>query len=111
MEYKNFVLGNVTYPLVCVLPQWKVSCKIYEVKQETTRTFCVPAASICCGIATYAVYKVFVILTSKVYIAIFPALVVAVSIYFALVLKMHGLSRKELYEFPMGRRMAGKSCR
>ena len=81
--------------------------KYMKYKQETTRTFCVPLlASFVMGIATYAVYKVFVILTSKVYIAIFPALVVAVSIYFALVLKMHGLSRKELYEFPMGRRMA-----
>ena len=101
------VLGNVTYPLVVCFLNGRSVAKYMKYKQETTRTFCVPLlASFVMGIATYAVYKVFVILTSKVYIAIFPALVVAVSIYFALVLKMHGLSRKELYEFPMGRRMA-----
>ena len=101
------VLGNVTYPLVVCFLNGRSVAKYMKYKQETTRTFCVPLlASFVMGIATYAVYKVFVILTSKVYIAIIPALVVAVSIYFALVLKMHGLSRKELYEFPMGRRMA-----
>ena len=101
------VLGNVTYPLVVCFLNGRSVAKYMKYKQETTRTFCVPLlASFVMGIATYAVYKVFVILTSKVYIAIFPALVVAVSIYFALVLKMHGLSRKELYEFPKGTRMA-----
>ena len=45
-------------------------------------------------------------MTHNIYIAVFPAIIVAVAVYFVLVLKMGGLSRQELYEFPMGRRMS-----
>ena len=62
------VLGNVTYPLVVCFLNGRSVAKYMKYKQETTRTFCVPLlASFVMGIATYAVYKVFVILTSKVY--------------------------------------------
>ncbi len=58
------------------------------------------------GVATLAVYYVFFILTHKIYVAIVPAVMAAVFIYFALVLKLQGLKRQELYEFPFGRRMS-----
>ncbi|MFG6395087.1 MAG: polysaccharide biosynthesis protein [Lachnospiraceae bacterium] len=101
------VAGNVTYPvLVCVLNG--ISLKKYlGYKQEVTTTFCVPLiASFIMGVATLAVYYVFFILTHKIYVAIVPAVMAAVFIYFALVLKLQGLKRQELYEFPFGRRMS-----
>ena len=80
--------------------------KHMKYKQEYTKTFCVPLlASFIMGIVTFIVYKMFFVLTSRIYVAICPAVIAAVAVYFALVLKLHGLSRKELYEFPMGRRM------
>lgn len=58
------------------------------------------------GILTFVVYELFFIVSHRIYVAIIPALVVAVASYFALVLKLQGLSRSELYEFPMGRKMS-----
>ena len=63
-------------------------------------------ASFVMGVMTYLVYQGIFLLTHNIYIAVFPAIIVAVGVYFVLVLKMGGLSRQELYEFPMGRRMS-----
>ena len=102
------VLGNVTYPLLVCFMNGRSVSKHMKYKQEYTKTFCVPLlASFIMGIVTFIVYKLFFVLTSRIYVAICPAVIAAVAVYFALVLKLHGLSRKELYEFPMGRRMAG----
>ncbi len=101
------VLGNVTYPLLVCFMNGRSVSKHMKYKQEYTKTFCVPLlASFIMGIVTFIVYKLFFMLTSRIYVAICPAVIAAVAVYFALVLKLHGLSRKELYEFPMGRRMA-----
>lgn len=101
------VIGNVTYPmLVCYLNGKSVG-KHLGFRQEVTKTFCIPLlASFLMGIAAYLVYQGLFLLTHRIYIAIFPAIAAAVAIYFILVLKMGGLSRQELYEFPMGRRMS-----
>ena len=45
-------------------------------------------------------------MTHRIYVAIIPAVIVAVFSYFVLVLKLQALSRTELYEFPFGRRMS-----
>lgn len=101
------VVGNVTYPLlVCVLNGRAVK-KYLDFQQEFTKTFCIPLlASFIMGIIAYAVYQLLFLLTSRIYIALFPAIAAAVFVYFVLVLKFGGLSRTELYEFPMGRRMS-----
>ena len=100
------VIGNVTYPLfVCILNANSVR-KYLGFRQEITKTFCIPLlASFVMGIAAYVVYELFFLLTSRIYIALFPAIAAAVFVYFVLVLKLGGLRRTELYEFPMGRRM------
>lgn len=101
------VIGNVTYPLVVCILNGSAVRKYLRYKQEITKTFCIPLlASFVMGIVTFAVYQAFFFLTHRIYIAIFPALFAAVATYFALVLKMGGLNRYELYEFPMGRRMS-----
>lgn len=101
------VIGNVTYPLlVCILNGRSVS-KSLGYRQEITKTFCIPLlASFFMGIVTFAVYQGLFMLTHRIYVAIIPAILMAVAIYFVLVLKLGGLSRTELYEFPMGRRMS-----
>ncbi len=101
------VAGNVTYPvLVCILNGRSLK-KYLGYKQEVTRTFCVPLiASFIMGIVTFAIYYLLFMLTHKIYIAILPAVVAAVLVYFMLVIKLQGLNRQELYEFPMGRRLS-----
>lgn len=101
------VIGNVTYPLVvCVLNGNSVR-KVLGFKQEVVKTFCIPfLSSVIMGILTFITYQVVFLVVHRIYIAIFPALCVAVASYFALVLKLQGLNRAELYEFPMGRKMS-----
>ena len=101
------VAGNVTYPMVVCILNGRSVRKYMDYEQEITRTFCVPLiASFFMGIVTFAIYEGFFIITHKIYIAIIPAILPAVFTYFVLVLKLQGLSRQELYEFPMGRRMS-----
>ena len=101
------VAGNVTYPLLVCFLNGRSVRKYTGRRQEIVTTFCVPLiASFLMGIAAYLVYEGLFLLTSRIYIAIFPAIAVAVFVYFALVLKLKGLTRQELYEFPMGRRMS-----
>ena len=101
------VAGNVTYPmLVCLLNNRSLK-KYLGYKQEITRSFCVPLiASFIMGVVAFGVYYLGFMLTHKIYIAILPSVALAVFIYFVLVLKLQGLNRQELYEFPMGRRMS-----
>lgn len=101
------VAGNVTYPmLVCLLNNRSLK-KYLGYKQEITRSFCVPLiASFIMGVVAFGVYYLVFMFTHKIYIAILPAVALAVFMYFVLVLKLQGLNRQELYEFPMGRRMS-----
>ncbi len=101
------VAGNVTYPLlVCVLNARSVR-KSIGYRQEATKSFCVPLlSSFVMGMAAAGTYCLFFVLTHRIYIAIFPALIAAVFVYFVLVLKLQGLNRSELYNFPFGRKMS-----
>lgn len=101
------VIGNVTYPLlVCVLNGYSVSAHL-GFKQEITKCFCVPfLSSVIMGIVTFVVFRLFHVLTKSNVISLLPALVAAVCVYFVLVLKLKGLTREELYEFPFGRKMS-----
>lgn len=101
------VIGNVTYPLVvCILNGISVR-KHLGLKQEVVKSFCIPfLSSIGMGILTFAVYELFFLLTHRIYIAIIPAFAVAFASYFVMVLKLGGLNRAELYEFPYGRKMS-----
>lgn len=101
------VVGNVTYPMLVCYLNGKSVRKYTGFRQEIVKTFSVPLiASVLMGIMTYLVYQGGFLLTQRIYIAIIPAVVVAVFSYFALILKLQGLNRRELYEFPFGRRMS-----
>lgn len=101
------VIGNVTYPmLVCYLNGRSVR-KTLGFKQEVYRTFIIPLiSSLIMGGLTYGTYVLFMYLTHRFYIALIPAFMVALGSYFVLVLKLKGLTRLELYDFPFGRRMS-----
>lgn len=101
------VFGNVTYPMLVCLLNGRSVRKYIGRKQETVKTFCIPfLSSVVMGILTLGVYQAVIFLTHKIYIAIIPAIIVAVFVYFSMVLKLKGLSRYELYEFPFGRKMS-----
>ena len=100
------MIGNVTYPmLVCYLNGRSVSRYIRQ-KQELKKTFIVPLlSSVVMGVVTFVIYELFFIVTHRIYVAIVLAVAAAVVVYFIMVLKLNGLDREELYEFPFGRKM------
>ena len=101
------VAGNVTYPLVVSILNGISVRKYLGYKQEVTKTFCIPfISSFVMGIAAALVYYGLFALVHNIYIALLPSIIIAVFVYFVLVLKLQGLSRQELYDFPMGRRMS-----
>lgn len=101
------VVGNVTYPLLVCFLNGRSVRKYLGYKQEITRSFCVPfLASVVMGVITFLAYSGLHMVTGSNLISLVPSIFVAVCVYFVLVLKLQGLSREELYEFPMGRRMS-----
>ena len=108
----SLVAGNVTYPLLVCWLNGRSVRKCIGKRQEVVKSFCVPfLSSFVMGIFAFLVYQGFFFLTHKIYIAILPSVAVAVAVYFAMVLKLKGLSREELYEFPMGRRLQSAADR
>ena len=101
------IIGNVTYPLlVCFLNGHDVK-KYLGWKQEMTKSFCIPfLASVLMGIVAFAIFKGLHLLTHSNIISMVPAIAAAILVYFILVLKLKGINREELYDFPMGRRMS-----
>ena len=99
----GMVIGNVTYGLtVCVL-NWFSIADALDYQQEIKTTFLLPAlSSVVMGAAALAVYKLLYLLTRSNTVAVIPAIVVAVLIYFVCLLKFKAVSLEELRGFPKG---------
>ena len=102
----SLVIGNVTYPLVvCVLNAISVERHIHY-HQEYRTTFIVPAiASTVMGACAYLIYRVGYATVHSNAIACLLSIVVAVVVYFVLILLLGGLTESDLPDFPMGMRI------
>lgn len=102
----SLVIGNVTYPLVvCVLNAISVERHIHY-HQEYRTTFIVPAiASTVMGACAYLIYRVGYATVHSNVIACLLSIVVAVVVYFVLILLLGGLTESDLPDFPMGMRI------
>lgn len=108
------VLATVVYSLVmCVLNGIAVRRQL-GYRQEIIRTWCIPFwASVIMGGAAFGTYHGLYALLPVNVICLALALVVAVALYFVLIIKTGAVSRRELLAFPKGAvlvRMAEK-CR
>lgn len=102
----SLVIGNVTYPLVvCVLNAISIERHIHY-HQEYRTTFIVPAiASAVMGACAYLIYRVGYATVHSNVIACLLSIVVAVVVYFVLILLLGGLTESDLPDFPMGMRI------
>ncbi len=103
----SLVIGNVTYPLlVSILNGFAVSRNL-GFKQEIAKSFAVPfISSVLMALPTWLLFQCVHFLTGSNLLSLIPSIAVAVLSYFILVLKLKGLTREELYEFPFGRKMS-----
>lgn len=105
------VIGNIVFPLIVMILNWRSLRVTIGFRQELFTTFVIPfAASGLMAVPSVAVYKLLKNFTG-IHLALVVSVVLAVAVYFVAVLKMGGLTREEIEEFPMGRRLYLVACK
>ena len=97
------VIGNVIFPLIVCILNWRYIKKLLDYKQEFKKTFIIPfVSSVVMGIITWIVYKLsYQAITSNA-ISTVLAVIVAVLVYFSLLLLLKGITEDELIQLPKG---------
>lgn len=103
LDLYSLAIANTLYSgAMCLLNQISVR-KAIGYKQEMMRTFVIPfLASALMGVAAWGVYEGVYLLTESMRIALIPALIVAVAVYFAMLILLKGVTKQELLGFPKG---------
>ncbi len=104
MSAYALVIGNVTFPLVVCILNWIAIAKHLNYQQEIVRTFLIPTISASLmGVITYFVYQGMIHLSGNVLISTMVSIVLAVIIYFTLLILMKGVNEQELSFLPKSR--------
>lgn len=103
MDLYSMAIANTLYSgIMCLLNQLSVRRAI-GYRQEIVKTFLIPLLASCfMGAAAWAVYEGVYMLTASMRISLIPALIIAVCVYFAMMILMRGLTEQELRGFPKG---------
>lgn len=107
----SLIIGNVTFPLVVCILNWKSVGKYLEYKQEVKTTFVLPAVSaLIMGVVSAGTYYGLSAILSNWLgsyvcnlICTLCAVVVAVVVYFVALLILKTVTEEELKTMPMGR--------
>lgn len=99
------IIGNVTFPIVVTLLNVrKIKQCMPGFKLEFMKTFMTPlASSIWMAVSLSIVYGVMGLVTSSNTIRTLPAIFVGIIVYFVAFLLLKGVTKEELFDFPMGR--------
>lgn len=110
----SLVIGNVTFPIVVSgLNLFALHRHVPSLHLHPIKTFFVPfSASLWMAIAVLLVYSMADKFFSTIMggymanaVSVILALLVAVFVYFVVFLKLRGMTKEELLDFPMGRRL------
>lgn len=101
------IAGNVTFPIVVFfLNLAAIKRYVPSYRQECVKTFLVPIASaIWMGVAIVFVYWLVGLVIHSNIVCTLLSICVAVVVYFMAFLLLKGLSKEELFDFPMGRKL------
>lgn len=103
LDLYSLVIANTLYAgIVCVLNQWSVR-RTCGYRQEWLRTILIPvvSAALMGGVAR-GVFEGLLLLLKSSRVAVLLAIVVAVPVYFVVLLLLKGLNEEELKSFPKG---------
>ena len=98
------VIGNVTFPLIVSIMNWIAVEKYLHYQQDIIRTFVIPA--VCAGImgvAAYFINQGILLLTRSNLFSTMISIILAVLIYFLLLVFLRGVNEEELTSLPKGR--------
>ena len=97
----SLVIGNVTFSLVVCILNWISIERYLDYRQEILKTFVIP--TVCAGLMGTAVYFIHYGLirwTGSNTFSTIISLIIAVIIYFALLIFMKGVDEEELENLP-----------
>lgn len=103
LDLYSIAFSNTLYAgIMCVLNQMSVS-KSLGYRQEIDRTFLRPTlAAAIMGTAAWLIYEGLYALTESMVIAVIPAVLAAVCVYFVVLIKIGGVSESEILAVPKG---------
>ncbi len=114
LDLYALVIANIVYSgLMCILNQLSVR-KAIGYHQEVAGTFLIPLlSSVFMGAIAWAVYEVVYLFTSSTIISLVPAIVIAVCVYFVMLIAFRGVNEQELRGIPKGYLLvkAAKKCK
>lgn len=97
------VIGNVIFPLLISILNWRYIRKMLDYKQEIKKTFVIPGlSSIIMGVITGIAYKLTYSAIGINSICTVLSMIVAVVVYFVLLLLLKGITEDELNNLPKG---------
>lgn len=107
------IIGNVTFPaVVYILNYLAVKRYVPSYRQEIVKTFGAPiAAALWMAVAIALTYQGLSLFVASNMIKTLAAIAVAMFVYFSVFLLLNGLTKEELFDFPMGRRIYILACK
>ena len=100
--YGLAIASTVYSGAMCILNQISVR-KALGYRQEIVGTFILPTlAAVCMGVGTWLTYQGMYALTKSNVISLLPAIMIAVVVYFVLLILFRGVSEEELRAMPKG---------
>ncbi len=108
----SVAIANTVYSGLMAYLNQRAVRKASGYTQEIRRTFGLTfASSVGMGLGAYGVYRIFLLLTSSPRISVIPAVLFAVPVYFALLLKTGAMTEEELMEMPKGKKIVALARR
>lgn len=96
------IYANIFFALIiCVMNAWSIK-KALNYRQELVRTFLIPLISSgIMGVAVYGVYRLFHLFAGNA-VSTIIAILVGVLVYGIFLIKLRGITAKEIYRLPKG---------
>lgn len=100
----SLIIGNVTFPLVICIMNWISVKKRLTYKQEVMKTFVIPlVCSVVMGAAAWGSHWLVNTYLHSNLLGVLVAMIVAVIVYFVLILLCKCFNEEEFTELPMGK--------
>lgn len=113
MNIYAVIYSNIFFALViCVMNAWSIK-KTLQYRQELVRTFLIPLISSgIMGVAVYGVYRLFALFAGNA-VSTIIAVLVGIIVYGILLIKLRGITKREIYRLPKGAYLVAflKKCR
>lgn len=104
LDVYSIAIANTLYSLIMAVLNQFSTRRAIGYRQEIKRTFILPLiASVIMGGAAYGVYRLILLVYDSKRVAVIPAIIIAIPVYFVALLLVKGVNEEELRSFPKGR--------